>query len=304
MKMSFVLIEAWNGVRRNISMVVSVILVTLVSLTFVGSAALLQLQIGNMKSYWYDKAQVAVYLCTQYSTLGACDQQEASAEQIAAVETQLDSDTLTPYIDEWYFENHDDAYANFTKQFKGSPVVDLVTPDLLPQTFWVNLKDPTQSALVFEALGGMSGVESVIDQRSYLDGIFSTLNAASLTAVGVAVLMLVAAALLIATTIRLSAFSRRRELAIMRLVGASNWFIQTPFIVEGVVAATIGSVLACGAIAGIVVFVVDGYLASALPTTSFITLADVVIVFPGLLLAGAVLAATSAYVAISRYLRV
>ena len=304
MKMSFVLIEAWNGVRRNISMVVSVILVTLVSLTFVGSAALLQLQIGNMKSYWYDKAQVAVYLCTQYSTLGACDQQEASADQIAAVQAQLDSDTLTPYIDKWYFESHDDAYTNFTKQFKGSPVVDLVTPDLLPQTFWVNLKDPTQATLVFEALGGMSGVESVIDQRSYLDGIFSMLNAASLTAVGLAVLMLVAAALLIATTIRLSAFSRRRELAIMRLVGASNWFIQTPFIVEGVVAATIGSVLACGAIAGIVVFFVDGYLTSALPTTSFITLADVWIVFPGLLFAGAVLAAASAYVAISRYLRV
>lgn len=304
MKLSFVFIEAWNGVRRNLSMVISVILVTLVSLTFVGSAALLQMQIGNMKSYWYDKAQVAVYLCTQYSTLGACDQQEASADQIAAVQAQLDSDTLAPYIDKWYFESHDDAYENFTQQFKGSPVVDLVTPDLLPQTFWVNLKDPTQSALVFEALGGMSGVESVIDQRSYLDGIFSMLNAASLTAIGVAVLMLVAAALLIATTIRLSAFSRRRELAIMRLVGASNWFIQTPFILEGVVAATIGSILACGAIAGIVVFFVGGYLSSALPTTSFITLSDVWIVFPGLLLAGAVLAATSAYVAISRYLRV
>ncbi len=304
MNMNFVFLEAWNGVRRNISMVVSVILVTLVSLTFVGSAALLQLQIGNMKSYWYDKAQVAVYLCTQYSTLGACDQQEASEDQIAAVKAQLDSETLTPYIDKWYFENHKEAYKNFTQQFKGSPVVDLVTPDLLPQTFWVNLKDPTQSAIVFEAVGGMSGVESVIDQRSYLDGIFSMLNAASLTAVGVAVLMLIAAALLIATTIRLSAFSRRRELAIMRLVGASNWFIQTPFILEGVVAATIGSVLACGAIAAIVVFFVDGYLASALPTTSFIQLSDAWIVFPGLLIAGAVLAASSAYVAISRYLRV
>lgn len=304
MKLSFVLIEAWNGVRRNVSMVVSVILVTLVSLTFVGSAALLQLQIGNMKSYWYDKAQVAVYLCTQYSTLGSCDQQEASDDQIAAVQAQLDSDTLTPYIDKWYFENHDQAFENFTNQFKGSPVVDLVTPDLLPQTFWVNLKDPTQAAIVFEAVGGMSGVESVVDQRSYLDGIFSMLNAASLTAVGIAVLMLIAAALLIATTIRLSAFSRRRELAIMRLVGASNWFIQTPFILEGVVAATIGSLLACGAVAAIVVFFVDGYLANALPTTSFVQLGDAWFVFPGLLVAGAVLAASSAYVAISRYLRV
>lgn len=304
MSLSFVLIEAWNGLRRNVSMVVSVILVTLVSLTFVGSAVLLQLQVQSMKSFWYDKAQVAVYLCTQYSTLGECDQAEASPEQIAAVEAQLGSTTLSPYIDKFYFENHEEAYANFTEQFEGSGVVDLVTPDLLPQTFWVNLKDPTQSAIIFEAVGGMSGVESVVDQRSYLDGIFAMLNAASLTAVGVAALMLVAAALLIATTIRLSAFSRRRELAIMRLVGASNWFIQTPFILEGVVAATVGSLLACGAIAGIVVFFVDGFLQTALPTTAFIQLADAWIVFPILLGLGAVLAASSAYVAISRYLRV
>jgi cell division transport system permease protein len=298
------MIEAWNGVRRNVSMVVSVVLVTLVSLTFVGSAALLQLQIQNMKSYWYDKAQVAVYLCTDYSTQGNCDQQDASQGQIDGVQAQLDSATLTPYIDKWYFENHDAAFENFKKQFKGSAVLDLVTPDLLPQTFWINLNDPTQSAVIAEALGGMSGVESVVDQRAYLDGIFTMLNAASLTAVGVAALMLVAAALLIATTIRLSAFSRRRELAIMRLVGASNWFIQTPFIVEGVVAATIGSLLACGAVAAIMVFFVDGYLANAMPATAFIQLSDAALVFPLLVVVGCVLAGTSAYIAISRYLRV
>lgn len=304
MSWRFVLIEAWNGVRRNISMVVSVVLVTLVSLTFVGSAVLLQAQVQSMKSFWYDKAQVAVYLCTEYSTLGTCDQQEASADQIAAVEAQLGSGTLAPYIDKFYFENHEQAYEVFVEQFAGSAVVDLVTPDLLPQTFWVNLTDPTQSAIIFEAVGGMSGVESVVDQRSYLDGIFAMLNAASLTAVGVAALMLVAAALLIATTIRLSAFSRRRELAIMRLVGASNWFIQTPFILEGVLAATIGSLLACVAIAGILIFFVDGYLADALPTTAFIEMGDAWIVFPILLGLGAVLASVSAYIAISRYLRV
>lgn len=304
MSLRFVLIEAWNGLRRNVSMVVSVILVTLVSLTFVGSAVLLQLQVQSMKTFWYDKAQVAVYLCTQYSTLGQCDQSEASVDQIAAVEAQLASTTLAPYIEKFYFENHDEAYANFTEQFTGSGVVDLVTPDLLPQTFWVKLTDPTQSDIIFEAVGGMTGVESVVDQRSYLDGIFAMLNAASLTAVGIAALMLIAAALLIATTIRLSAFSRRRELAIMRLVGASNWFIQTPFVLEGVVAATIGSLLACGAIAGIVVFFVDGFLQSALPTTAFIQLSDSFVVFPILLGLGALLAASSAYVAISRYLRV
>ena len=131
-------------------------------------------------------------------------------------------------------------------------MVDLVSPELLPETFWVNLVDPQQSDLIFEAISGLPGVESVIDQRSYLDQIFALLNAGSLTAVAVASLMLLAAALLIATTIRLSAFSRRRELAIMRLVGASNRFIQTPFVLEGLVAATLGAALASAAVWGIV----------------------------------------------------
>ncbi len=101
--------------------------------------------------------------------------------------------------------------------------------------------------MLSETLSSLAGVQSVVDQRTYLDQIFQILNAASYTAIGIAALMLVAAALLIATTIRLSAFSRRRELGIMRLVGASNRFIQTPFVLEGVFAALIGSVLAAGA---------------------------------------------------------
>ena len=116
--------------------------------------------------------------------------------------------------------------------------------------------------------------------------------------------MLVAATLLIATTIRLSAFSRRRELGIMRLVGASNRFIQTPFVLEGVVAAIIGSVLAGGAVVAIVHFFVQGYLTQTLPGTSFVTVEDALLVVPVLLLAGGLLAAVASNVAISRYLRV
>jgi cell division transport system permease protein len=116
--------------------------------------------------------------------------------------------------------------------------------------------------------------------------------------------MLVAAVLLIATTIRLSAFSRRRELGIMRLVGASNRFIQTPFILEGIIASLIGSVLAGAAIWAIVRFFVQGYLAVELPFTSFVSDTDSFIVIPILILVGAVLAALSAKFAITRYLKV
>jgi len=304
MRLGLVLNEVGQGLRRNLSMVISVVLVTFISLTFVGAAILLQVQITQMKSYWFDRAQVAVYMCTEFSTVGGCDQQAATADQVALVEAQLESATLTPFIDAYYFETQDQAFANFQEQFEGDSVADLVTPELLPEAFWVNLFDPTQSDILADSLGGLAGVESIVDQRSYLDQIFNILNVSSLTAIGIAALMLVAAALLIATTIRLSAFSRRREIGIMRLVGASNRFIQTPFIIEGVVAALVGSLLAALAVVAIVQVFVQGYLAETLPLTSFVGLSDALLVVPVLLGAGALLAALSANVAITRYLRV
>lgn len=304
MRLGFIFREVGVGLARNASMVVSIVLVTFISLTFVGAAILLQAQINQMKNFWFDRAQVAIYLCTDFSTLGGCDQQEASPDQIRQVEAQLESPSLAPYIERFYFEDRDLAFANFREQFEGSAVVDLVSPEFLPETFWVSLVDPTQTDLIFEAMAGLAGVESVVDQRSYLDQIFALLNAGSLTAVAVAALMLVAAALLISTTIRLSAFSRRRELGIMRLVGASNRFIQTPFILEGVVAALLGALLASGAVWAIVHFFVRGYLAAQLPTTVFVGYDDAVATIPILLATGIGLAVVASYVSISRYLRV
>lgn len=304
MRIGLVLGEAANGLRRNASMVVSVVLVTFISLTFVGVAVLMQMQIMQMKSVWYDKAQVAVYLCTGISPGESCAGGEATQEQIDAVEAQLNSEVLAPFIDKFYFESHDEAFANFQKQFEGNPVTEYVTAEQLNQTFWVNLVDPSNAAVLSESLGTMPGVETVTDQRRYLDQIFSVLNAASYTAIGIAALMLIAAVLLIATTIRLSAFSRRREIGIMRLVGASNRFIQTPFVLEGVFAALLGSVLAGGAVVAIVQFFVQGYLGEQLQFTNFVDVKDALIVVPILLVVGAVLAAFSANFAISRYLKV
>jgi cell division transport system permease protein len=296
--------EVGSGLRRNISMVVSVILVTFISLTFVGTAILLQFQIGQMKGYWYDRAQVAIYLCTDLSTEGHCNLAEATADQKAAVEAQLKSATLAPLVKSVTFENHDEVYKEYKAQFGDTTGSDFVTPAFLPETFWVNMKDPAQADVLVESISGLAGVEQVKDQRKYLDPIFSALNAASVTAVSVAVLMLIAAVLLIATTIRLSAFSRRRELGIMRLVGASNRFIQTPFVLEGVISALIGSVLASAAVVAIVRFFVQGYLGAQASDTPFIGMQDAFIVVPILLVVGAVLAASSASFAISRYLKV
>ena len=304
MRFGLVLGEVWSGLRRNLSVVISVILVTFVSLTFVGAAILMQLQVQQMKTFWYDRAQVAIYLCTQFDQSATCDGQDVGEEQITAVQDALESDVLAPYIEDFFFVDHDQAYKEFQKQFAGNPILDITKPEQLNQTFWVKLEDPSRSAIIQETFSGLPGVQSVSDQRSLLDRIFLFLGVASYTAIAIAGLMLVAAVLLISTTIRLSAFSRRREIGIMRLVGASNRFIQTPFIIEGIVAALIGSVLASAASVAIVKFFVQDFLVKNVPFTSYITVEQSLVVPPILIALGVVLSAIAAKVAISRYLRV
>ena len=304
MRFGLILGEVGSGFKRNLSMVVSVILVTFISLTFFGTAILLQFQIGQMKGYWYDRAQVAVYFCTDISTDANCASTEASQDQINAVKAQLEGSTLKPYIKHLDFETHAQALKNFQEQFKGTSVAELASAEFLPQAFRINLTDPDQSEVIIDQISGMPGVDDVEDQRAVLDPIFAIMNAATFTAISIAALMLIAAVLLIATTIRLSAFSRRRELGIMRLVGASNRFIETPFILEGVLAALIGALLAGVAIVLIVQFFVQGYLTTAVQGVGFVGLPDALIVAPILLVVGALLAALSASVAIRRYLKV
>lgn len=304
MRLSFVIGEVLRGLRRNLSVVVSVVLVTFVSLTFVGAAIIMQLQVQQMKTFWYDRAQVAIYMCTAYDESATCAGSDANEEQLAAVKMALESDVLKPYIDDYFFVDHKQAYKEFKKQFAGNPIVDITLPEQLNQTFWVKLKDPSRSEIVQETFTAVPGVQSVTDQRALLDRIFLFLGVASYTAVALAALMLIAAMLLISTTIRLSAFSRRREISIMRLVGASNRFIQIPFILEGVVAALIGALLAGVSSLLIVKFFVQDFLVKQMPFTSYVTLEQGLIVPPILIGVGVVLSAVAAKVAITRYLRV
>jgi cell division transport system permease protein len=302
-RVGLVLSEAMSGLRRNVSMVISVVLVTFVSLTFVGAAILMQMQIGQMKDYWADRAQVAIYMCTAISQAPTCTEGVANEEQLAEVSAKLDGPALAPLIRDLRFEDREEAYANVI-ELLGEDYAGVITAEQLNETYWINLVDQSQSTVIVEAFTGMQGVEEVADQLQYLEPLFSALTVATYIAVGIAALMLVAAVLLIATTIRLSAYARRRELGIMRLVGASNRFIQTPFILEGVFAALLGSLLAGAAVIAGVHFGVDQYLRQRVDfVTTWVSVADAWIVVPILIVIGAVLAAFSAGFAIRRWLR-
>lgn len=301
----FVMNEMWQGLRRNTSMVISVVLVTFVSLTFVGAAGLIQLQIQSMKTYWYDRAQVAIDFCTEVSASPDCAAGKATTEQIDAVAVELSGGALAPYVQQYYFESQQETYDRFVEQFADDPMVSFVRPEQLNEAYWVNLVDPQDSDVIIQTITGMPGVESVTDQRQFLDSIFAVLNAASFTALSVAIVMLVAAVLLVSTTIRLSAFSRRRELRIMRLVGASNGFIQTPFILEGVFSGLIGSLLASGAVLAGTHYFVQGYLSPRMPALQLVSVwPDAVIVCGVLIVLGVGLAALASSISIRRYLRV
>lgn len=303
MRVGLILSEAFTGLRRNASMVISVVLVTFVSLTFVGAAILMQMQIGTMKDFWVDRAQVAIYMCTDISQTDTCVNGAATPEQLDEVRAKLEGSALSSLIREMTFLDHEQAYQELL-DLVGEEDASVLTADQVNETFRVTLVNPTQADVLIEAFTGTQGVEQVQDQLQYLEPLFSALTVATYIAVGIAALMLIAAVLLIATTIRLSAYARRRELGIMRLVGASNRFIQTPFVLEGVFAALIGSILASAAVIAGVHFGVDQYLRGRVEfVTTWVGLGDAWLVVPVLILIGIALAALSASFAIRRWLR-
>ncbi|WP_104109360.1 permease-like cell division protein FtsX [Arthrobacter sp. N199823] len=304
MRLAFIMSELGSGLRRNLTMVISVILVTFVSLTFVGTAGLLQMQIGQLKGFWYDKVQVTIYLCTDVPANTNCVSGPVTDDQKAAIEDLLKSPAVKPYVETWTFESQKEALGHFQEQFANSPMVDSVEAANLPSSYRIKLTDPEKYQIINETFAATPGVDSVVDQRTVLDKLFSWMNIATYVAVGVAALMTVCAALLIATTIRLSAQSRTREIEIMRLVGASRTVIQLPFVLEGVIAATIGALLASGAVWSIVHFFFGGYLAASNSGTPYISTGDAFVIYPILILLGVVLAGVSSAVSLRKNLKV
>ncbi|WP_442545405.1 permease-like cell division protein FtsX [Arthrobacter sp. KN11-1C] len=304
MRLAFILGEIGSGLRRNLSMVISVVLVTFVSLTFVGAAGMLQMQINQMKGYWYDKVQVAIFLCNDSSTSTGCASGAVTKEQQDNLVKMLDSPAVKQYINDYQFESQADAFKHFKEQFSNSPIVDSVTQDQLPSSFRINMKDPQKYQIISETFSSQAGVETVSDQRQVLERIFEWMNGASVAAMVVAGVMIFCAVLLITTTIRLSAFSRRRETGIMRLVGASKTVIQLPFILEGVIAAVVGAVLASGTLWLVAQFWLNGDLSQQFLNTPFISSTQVLVIAPVLIALGGGLAGISSLLTLRRYLKV
>ncbi|MDM7856646.1 permease-like cell division protein FtsX [Cellulomonas alba] len=304
MRLQFILSEIGLGLRRNVTMTISVILVTFVSLTFVGSAALLQGQIGKMKDEWYGKVEVSVFLCPKTSSAPTCAGGAVSDSQKSDIKAALDSPEIKPYVQHVYYESQEQAYKEFQKEFKDQFWASAATVDDMNSSYRIKLTDPKQYEVVADVVSGRPGVEDVQDEQKLFDKLFLVLNRATLLAGGLALVMLLAAVLLITTTIRLSALSRRRETGIMRLVGASTTFIQLPFMLEGAIAATVGALLAVGGLWVGVQYLVTDWLGQSVQWIPYVTTQDVLTVAPLLIGVAILLALISSVVTLSRYTKV
>jgi cell division transport system permease protein len=298
-RLSFVSKEVGNGLRRNFTMTVALIVSVAVSLSLVGAALLLSAQVDRMKGYWYDKIEVSIFLCGNTSVAFTCTG-SVTDEQRKNIETILGG--LAP-VKNVFYESSADAYDKFKVQFAGSAILANISPDALPASFRVKLDNPENFEIVAGALQSVQGVESIQDQRKLLDRFFQILKGLQTFALAIALAMLFVTVLLVMNTVRVAAFARRRETSIMRSVGASNMSIRLPFILEAAVAAILGSTLATAGILASKYWLIDAKLAPNLTFIPFVTWNEVLTIVPVLYLVGVGTTVLAASITLRRYLK-
>lgn len=256
MRFRHIFAETFAGLRQNLTMTLAVVMTMWVSLSLFGAGLLANQQVDLFKGRWYDKIEISVFLCTPDVRGEQCEPgQEVTQAQKDTIRQTLETN---PEVAPGgvYFETKQEAWEEFQKAYEGSPIQDSLTVDQMQESFRVKLKNPEEYEGVVSAVVGLKGVQAVQDLKKYLDPLFSWLRLLQWGTIGASVLLLLAAALQIGNTIRLAAFARRREIGIMRLVGASNVYITLPFLLEAVIAAVIGIALASATLVTGVYFII------------------------------------------------
>lgn len=293
MRMNFVFSEVAAGLRRNLTMTIAMIMTTAISLGFFGAGLLVANQIGEMKELYYDKLEVSIYLAD-----GVTDPQRA------AVETQLKA---SPEVAGYEYLDKDAAYERFKRLFRGNPqLIAQATADDLPETYLVRMKDPERYTVLAQQFpAGKAGVDQVQGQSEVLDRIFSLFNGIRNAAIALALLQALAALLLISNTIQVAAFNRRVETGIMRLVGASRWYTQLPFVLEAALAGLAGAILAMGGLFAAKFLFVDKTLAEPIRSGIVppIDVGTILMISPYVAGVGVLLASIAAYITLRLYVR-
>jgi cell division transport system permease protein len=293
MRVNFVLSEVWTGLRRNITMTIAMILTTAVSLGLMGAGLIIAKEINQTKDLYYDKIEVSIFLVD-----------DITAAQKSAIETKLKE---SPEVQTFQYESKDQAYERFKELFKDNPSLVNNTPSsYIPASFRVKLKDPEHYPIIAKEFPNhTAGVDTTQDDADTLNKLFTLLNGVRNATIAVAIVQALAALLLISNTIQLAAYTRRRETSIMRLVGASRWYTQLPFILEAAIAGLIGAILAVAGLGLAKRFFVPSTLGNAIKSGILrpITWNEIFSVSPILAATAVVLAGLAAYLTLRLYVR-
>jgi cell division transport system permease protein len=293
--MRYILSEVFTGLWRNVTMTIAMIITMAVSLGMLGGGLLLFWQVDRMEKFFFARVEVSIFL-----------KADITDEQRSALDQELRADPLVATNGVTY-ESREEAYNNFKQLYRDSPdLVESVKPDTLPESFRVKLKDPEKFKEISERYKDKAGVDDIVDQKELLGRVFDILGSLQTSALLVAIFMGVAALLLVANTIQVAAYSKRREVAVMKLVGASNWFIQAPFVLEAVFAGLIGAIIAFGflMIGWWVLFSKGGSLESLETVLTPVEWTSVLIMLPILAGISALVSAVTGWVTLRFYVRV
>jgi len=292
MRAKYVLSEVMVGLWRNVTMTIAMIITMAVSLTMLGASLVMYKQIDEMKAKFVGNVQVSIFLLPT-----------ATKAQIDAVRAVVDADTR--FKPNPTFVSQEDALTEFKNMHKqDSPqMIQLVTAEELPPSFRVKLKDTSQFDAVDQDYSKIDGVDNVVNQAQLLDKVFKVLGALQNLALVLAVAQGLAALLLVANTIQVAAYSKRREVAVMKLVGASNWFIQSPFVLEAMFAGIIGALLAYVGLVCSKYFLIDRSLKALNALLGEVQWSTINVMLPLLVVAGAVVSGVTGWITLRVYIK-
>ncbi len=302
MRANFVMSGVAAGIRRNAAMTIALVLSTSIALAFVGAAILANTEITKFKRAYEGKINVSVYLCADSQAgKGNCKTKTTEA-QTTALQTQLDSD---PMVKSASYVSEQEQY-NRGKEYEGPEVAKYLKVGDLPASFTVKLNDLKKDYPAFAAKYSTAvGVAQVNNQYSTIKTLLDVIDGARWFSIVIALVVLVASILLIANTIQVAAAQRKNETSIMRLVGASRWMTELPFMLEAVIATAIG-----GLISGVLVwvgkhFVLDGVF--KIPVENGVIpnldINDVLVATGAGMILGLVLSAVTAFATLRLYVR-
>ncbi|MFA1539795.1 permease-like cell division protein FtsX [Actinomadura monticuli] len=301
MRVQFVLQEIWIGLRRNMTMTISLVITVAIAMALFGTGLLLREQVASSKSFWYDKIEVSIFLCAKTSSNPSCQKQDVTDQQRQTLKASLEK---MPQVSNVEYENKQQAYDRFKDRFAGSPgFVESTREGDIPDSFRVKLRNPEEYKAVAQAMLGQQGVDTVINEQEILKRFFRILNGLQVAALTIALIQVIAAVMLVGNTVRLSAFNRRRETGIMRLVGASNTYIQMPFILEGAIAGLIGGLFASVLLVFSKKLLIDR-LAGDVQLVSQLGWSTVMAVIVVSICFGVLLCAVASFLTLRRYLKI